>query len=389
MITVGLENICKTPLPELKGKRLGLLSNQASTDCHYVHARDRILQAYPGQLRVMFSPQHGFFSEKQDNMIESDHVEDAVTGLTVYSLYGETRRPYPEMFADIDVLLVDLVDVGTRVYTFIWTIVSCLEVAAETGVQVMILDRPNPIGGHLTEGNILTPDCFSFVGMCPIPMRHGLTMAELAMLCNSELSLGAHLSVVPLKGWKRNMFFPQTDFPWVSPSPNMPSLLTALVYPGQVIWEGTTVSEGRGTTMPFELVGAPYLDHYEVLDTLRAYDLPGCIFRPVAFEPVSGKYAGNVCRGFQLHVTDPGHFRPYRTSLALLQVLLRLYPETCAYRKPPYEYEYERLPIDLIIGDRNIRQQVEQGASVAELEAKWQPELLEFEQKRRAVFLYE
>jgi uncharacterized protein YbbC (DUF1343 family) len=388
-ISTGIELVCRSVHAPLAGKRLGLLANQASTDRCFVHGRDLLRAAYPGQLTCLFSPQHGFFSEKQDNMIESAHDVDTVTGLPVYSLYGETRKPYPSMFADIDVLLVDLIDVGTRVYTFIWTVVHCLEVAAATGVKVVILDRPNPIGGHLVEGNILHPDCASFVGRCTIPMRHGLTMGELALFCNRELAIDAELEVIRMDGWRRGMFFPVTGQPWVFPSPNMPSFLTALVYPGQVIWEGTNISEARGTTLPFELFGAPFLEHRAVFDALKPTDLPGCILRPLRFEPTSGKWMGQDCTGFQIHVTDADRFRPYRTSLALLQGIRSLYPEQFAYKQPPYEYEFERLPMDLIIGDRTVREGMEAGVPIADLEGAWQRQLDEYQERRRAVLLYE
>lgn len=389
MIRIGIEQLCRSPLESLAGKRFGLLSNQASTDSSFMHSRDLLRQTFPGQLTCLFSPQHGFFSEKQDNMVESDHGLDLESGLPVYSLYGETRKPYPSMFAGIDVLLVDLIDVGTRVYTFIWTVVHCLEVAKETGVKVVILDRPNPIGGHLVEGNLLAVDCASFVGRCAIPMRHGLTIGELALFCNQELSIGAELEVVRMGGWQRHMFFPATGYPWVFPSPNMPSFMAALVYPGQVIWEGTNISEARGTTLPFELLGAPFLQHGAVLSFLQATDLPGCRLRPLRFEPTSGKWMGQGCNGFQIHVTDCEQFRPYRTSLALLQAIQTLYPEQFAYKEPPYEYEFERLPMDLIIGDRRVREALEQGVSIQEMEQGWQEELEAYQQRSRAVLLYD
>ncbi len=387
-IRIGLEQCLTAPPRSLKGKRLGLLCNQASTDHRFRHCRDLVIQHFPGQLHCLFSPQHGFFSAKQDNMIESDHSIDPVSGLPVYSLYGETRKPYPSMFADIDVLLIDLIDVGTRVYTFIWTVVYCLQTAAETGTAVMILDRPNPIGGSV-EGNLLKEDCASFVGLWPIPMRHGLTVGEVALLCNTEMGIGADLEVVPVQGWQREMTFPQTGAPWLFPSPNMPTFQTALVYPGQVVWEGTNVSEGRGTTLPFELVGAPFIDVHEVLDTIAQTEMPGCLLRPLVYEPTSGKWAGEQCQGFQLHVTGSASFRPYRTSLVLLQALLVLYPESFTYTDPPYEYEFERLPMDLILGDRAVRKALKQGVNIDELERSWQDDLREFQQRCRAVFLYE
>ena len=389
MIEVGIERLCSTFKHRCKGKRLGLLSNQASTTRHFTHSRDMLLTTFPGQLQCLFSPQHGFFSEKQDNMIESGHCVDRVSGLPVYSLYGETRVPYPAMFADIDILLVDLIDVGTRVYTFIWTVVHCLEIASQLGVKVMILDRPNPIGGHLVEGNLLKPDCASFVGRCAIPMRHGLTMGELALYCNNELKLGAEIEVIPVSGWRRTMFFPALQFPWVFPSPNMPSWATALVYPGQVIWEGTNISEGRGTTLPFELFGAPFIKHDQINHFLEAIRLEGCVFRPLQFEPTSGKWAGQACNGFQMHVTDAATFRPYRTSLALLQAMVTLYPGQFAYKNPPYEYEFERLPMDLILGDQAVRLALEQGVPIDDLERSWQADLETYQQRCQAVFLYD
>jgi uncharacterized protein YbbC (DUF1343 family) len=387
-VRIGLEQCITAPPGALAGKRLGLLCNQASTDYRFRHSRDLFLQYFPGQLTCLFSPQHGFFSARQDNMIESDHSIDSISGLPVYSLYGETRKPSPAMLAEIDVLLIDLVDVGTRVYTFIWTVVYCLQTAAEAGVKVVILDRPNPIGGRI-EGNVLKPEWSSFVGLLPIPMRHGLSVGEMALLCNQEMKIGAELEVIPVQGWQRDMLYPQTGRPWVFPSPNMPTFATALVYPGQVIWEGTNISEGRGTTLPFELVGAPFLAAQEVAHEIQKTSLPGCVFRPLAFEPTSGKWAGETCQGFQLHVTEPETFRPYRTSLVMLQALYKLYPHDFSYKEPPYEYEFERLPMDLIIGDHEVRRAIEQGEDVVQLEKSWRNDLREYEERIRSVLLYE
>ena len=386
-IRTGLESLLEDPPPQLKGKRLGLLCNQASTDSRLRHGRDLLISRFPGQLSALFSPQHGFFSARQDNMIESDHCLDLVSGLPVYSLYGETRKPYQRWFGDIDILLIDLVDVGTRVYTFIWTVVYCLQVAAETGTEVIVLDRPNPLGGAV-EGNLLNMEMASFVGLWPVPMRHGLTVGEMSLLCNREMDINAELSVVPVKGWQGQMLFKETGLPWVFPSPNMPSFETALVYPGQVIWEGTNISEGRGTTMPFELFGAPFWDFREIMSELGEAELAGCLLRPLEFEPTSGKWATRFCRGFQLHVTDADKFRPYRTSLALLQVIMRLYPDEFAYKEPPYEYEFDKLPMDMIIGDQKIRKGLEQGVTVKELEESWQGELSSYLERIRAVVLY-
>ena len=386
MISIGLENLADSAIA-LTGKRLGLLCNQASTDSKLRHSRDVLLDLYGEQLTCLFSPQHGFFSEKQDNMIESDHSRDPVSGLPVFSLYGEKRKPDAAMFDHLDVLLIDIVDVGTRVYTFLYTMAYCLEAAAEYGKEVVVLDRPNPIGGAV-EGNILQEDCGSFVGLYPIPMRHGMTFGELALYINKEFKIGAELTVVSMQGWKSSMLFRDTGFPWVAPSPNMPTPETALVYPGQVIWEGTNCSEGRGTTLPFEFVGAPFWEHEPILDALTATELPGCYFRPLVFQPTSGKWAEQPCVGFQIHVTDPVTYLPYRTTLALLQAVMLLYPDEFSYKEPPYEYEYERLPMDLILGDTGLRKELEKGVSITDLERKWQPELIEFLKKRKKYLLY-
>ncbi len=321
-------------------------------------------------------------------MIESDHSRDPKLGVPLFSLYSDNRKPNHNQFDLFDVLLIDLIDVGTRVYTFVWTVVYCLQRAAETGKKVIILDRPNPIGGSLIEGNLLQNQWASFVGLLEIPMRHGLTLGELALLCNQEMNLNADLEVIPVQGWKREMFFPDTGFPWVFPSPNMPNPTTAMVYPGQVIWEGTNISEGRGTTLPFEIFGAPFLEPQELETWIKKTTLPGCLLRPLVFEPCFGKWAGQPCQGFQIHITDPTSFRPYRTSLILLQFMLTRYPDDFHYKDPPYEYEHVRLPMDLILGSQELRLALEQGEEVLDLERSWSDELDEFDSRRRSVFLY-
>jgi len=388
MLKTGLDVLLQDHSLHFGRKKIGLLSNQASVNHELIHGRILLKEKFGDRLCSLFSPQHGFFSEKQDNMIESEHTTDTVTGLPVYSLYGEHRRPTPEMFAELDILLIDLLDVGTRVYTFLYTMAYCMEQAVESGKKIVVLDRPNPIGGQRIEGNILRPDCQSFVGLYALPMRHGLTFGELALWINAEYEIGADLEVVSLQGWKRSMLFRDTFYPWVAPSPNMPTPETAMVYPGQVLWEGTDISEGRGTTLPFEFVGAPYWCHEEILELLQFVDLPGCFLRPIVFEPTSGKYGGETCSGFQIHVTDTAAYLPYRTSLALLQAVMKLYPDTFSYKQPPYEYEFERLPMDLILGDKELRLQLESGISLTEIEAGWQQELGAFDKNRSEYFLY-
>uniref|UniRef100_A0A7C4VZZ5 DUF1343 domain-containing protein n=1 Tax=Desulfatirhabdium butyrativorans TaxID=340467 RepID=A0A7C4VZZ5_9BACT len=385
-VLTGLEVFLESPPKWLDGLRIGLLCNPASVDSRFRHARDCIAERFPGQLTALFSPQHGFDAEKQDNMVESDHGIDPTLGIPIFSLYGETRIPTTDMLRHIDVLVIDLLDVGTRVYTFIYTMSYCLEAAAAHGIRVLILDRPNPIGGDTIEGNVLEPESASFVGRFPIPMRHGMTMGELALMFNEMGNIGCRIDVVPMRGWKRSMVFQDTGLPWVPPSPNMPSPTTALVYPGQVLWEGTNVSEGRGTTLPFECFGAPFIDHKALDIDPRAF--PGVVLRPIAFEPVSNKWQGTLCRGYHIHVTDRTRFRPYATSLHILQRILLAFPEAFSWKSPPYEYETVRMPIDLIIGSRTVRQSIEAGRDIDALTKQWQEALEAYDRFRSSFLLY-
>lgn len=385
----GLAVLLAEPPPWLAGARLGLLANQASVTPALEPAWLALARRYPGQLKVIFSPQHGLFSEKQDNMVPSADGIEPVTGLPVVSLYGERLRPALEDLAQVDFVLIDLPEVGTRVYTFGATMAYTLEVAATAGKKVVILDRPNPIGGEQVEGNLLRPEMVSIVGPYPLPMRHGLTLGELALYYRQTGGLEVDLEVIKVQGWRRDHYFDATGLPWVLPSPNMPTLETAVVYPGQVLLEGTNLSEGRGTTRPFELWGAPFLEPEAVLRVLRAeVELPGVILRPTCFQPTFHKWAGEVCRGFQLHVTERRRFKPYFTTLALLAAVRRLYPERFHWRQPPYEYDYERLPFDLLTGDPALRLGLEAGEAVTALEAAWQPELTAFLEHRQDFLLY-
>ena len=387
-VLTGLEAFQKSPPQWLAGSRIGLLSNAASVDRSYQHTRHIIARQFPGQLTALYSPQHGFYSEKQDNMVESANGVDAPLGIPVFSLYGETRQPSREMFDLIDVLIVDLQDVGTRVYTFIYTLSYCMEAARTFKKKVLLLDRPNPVNGITVEGNCLSEDCISFVGRYPLPMRHGLTIGELAMLFNRHFNIGCELEIVEMKNWQRRMFFQDTGLPWIPPSPNLPTPASAMVYPGQVLWEGTNVSEGRGTTQPFELFGAPFIDTARVSETLGGSAGNGIFLRPTIFEPTSNKWSGQTCSGFQMHVVDPDRYRPYRTSLGLIQAVIRHHPEHFNWKSPPYEYEYHKRPIDLIIGDRNVRRRLASLEPLDELAASWQTELDDFIAISREYHLY-
>ncbi len=387
-VVSGLEVLVGDPPSWAKGARLGLLSHPASVSSLLQPARELIASRFPGQLQVLFSPQHGLLGEKQDNMIASPDFLDPLLQLPVISLYGPRMTPPADFLAKIDAVLVDLQDVGARVYTFATTLAKVMEAAAAAGVKVAVLDRPNPIGGKQVEGNLLRPGWASFVGPYPLPMRHGLTLGEMAYYYNATHKIGCDLEVIPARGWRRGNYADAAGLPWVLPSPNLPTLDSAVVYPGQVLLEGTNLSEGRGTTRPFELCGAPFLEPDHIKARLAELPLPGVIFREASFEPTFHKWAGELCHGFQLHVTDRRVFKPYLTTLALLGVIRELYSEDFAWRPPPYEYETERLPIDLLTGDAAIREGLDNETSVLDLEASWQGELWKFLEARQEFLIY-
>jgi uncharacterized protein YbbC (DUF1343 family) len=386
-IKTGLESLCDNPPEYLKGMRLGLLANPASITSRFVHAKDVLSRLFPGRVCALFSPQHGFFAEKQDNMIESGHFRDPDLNIPVFSLYSETRVPTTDMFDPIDTLVIDIQDVGTRVYTFIYTISYCLETAAKLGRSVVILDRPNPVGGLQVEGNILEEACASFVGRYPIPMRHGMTIGEITAYINTTQKIGCDLTVIPMQGWTRDMYWQETGLVWIPPSPNLPTPLSAMVYPGQVIFEGTNLSEGRGTTLPFEQFGAPYVDTMTLIQAVKDR-LKGIVLRPLCFQPTSGKWQNQTCKGVQIHIMDRDEYKPYLCSLILLQEIMRAHPNGFQFKAPPYEYEFERLPMDLILGSRSLRENIEKMNDPVELEKAWQRPLQEFRQESQDFYIY-
>ena len=372
----------------LDGKRVGLVANPASVDAGLRHVVDAVA-ALPGvELAALFGPQHGFRSDLQDNMVETEHARHPVLDVPVYSLYGETRAPTGAMLAGLDVLVIDLQDVGTRVYTYIHTMTSCLRACAAHGVPVVVCDRPNPVGGAAVEGAVVEPGFESFVGLFPIPMRHGLTIGELARLCNETFGLHAALEVLPLEGWQREMYQDDTGLPWVLPSPNLPTLESAMTYPGMVLLEGTNLSEGRGTTRPFEIVGAPWLDAHRLADALHELRLPGVHFRPANFQPTFQKHASQTCGGCQVHVTDRSAFRPVLTAVALLQICRRLAPDRFAWRQPPYEYETLIPPIDILYGSDQLRQQLDDERPYTTIADGWATGLDAFRPLRERYLLY-
>lgn len=387
-VATGLDVFRDEYWKKLKGSRLGLLSNQASVDSRIKPAKEIISGLLPGQLKALFGPQHGYWGIDQENMIETDHSYDRGLDIPLFSLYSETREPSPEMLDLIDILIIDLQDVGTRVYTFPSTLLNCLKAASKLGKKVVVLDRPNPLGGERVEGNLLKPELHSFVGPFAFPMRHGLTMGEMAKIFDRHFNIGADLEIVPMKGWNRHMVWQDTGLNWLMPSPNMPLPVTAQVYPGQVIWEGTNLSEGRGTCRPFEIFGAPFLDTGLIAKSLPPEARAGCHLQEVMFRPTFHKWEGEICRGFMIHILDHRLYRPYFSALVLLKAILELHKEQFAWKKPPYEYEYDQMPIDLILGDSSLKIKIEKGADLLEIQERWVEELKDFLEWRKSYFLY-
>jgi uncharacterized protein YbbC (DUF1343 family) len=372
----------------LKGARIGVVCNHASVDRGFVHVLDRVA-ATPGvTLAAIFGPQHGFRSDVQDNMVETPHVDDPSRRVPIYSLYSETREPTAAMLNGIDALVIDLQDIGARIYTYIYTMANCLRAGATHGVSVIVCDRPNPIGGVDVEGAALSPGFESFVGQFPIPMRHGMTIGELARLFNEQFGIGAALEVIRMEGWRRDRYADATELPWVMPSPNMPTLDTAIVYPGTVLFEGIMISEGRGTTRPFELVGAPWIEAERFARDMNALNLPGAFFRPAVFEPTFQKHAKQACGGCQIHVTDRTAFRPVLTGVALIAMFHKSNPSKFAWRQPPYEYEHDKVPIDILAGSSKLRQQIEAGVMGPDIAASWADDESAFRKLRENYLLY-
>ncbi len=385
----GLQVLLDERLELLRGKRIGILSNPASVDRKLRHVVDLLWGHRQVRVTTLMGPQHGARGETQDNMIEWQDYRDPLTDLPVYSLYSKTRKPTPEMLRDVDALVIDLQDVGARIYTFIYTTALAMEACRDADVEVIVLDRPNPISGSRVEGPVLEPEYSSFVGLYPLPLRHGMTIAELAGYFNRQMGIGCRLQVVPMRGWQRHMFFDQTGLPWVFPSPNIPTPESALVYPGSVIMEGTNLSEGRGTTRPFEVSGAPWIRPELLLSALQDLEPDSVRFRPFSTIPTFHKWQGEMIGGVQIHVTERRRFNPVRTGLGLLMAYRALDAERFRWLDPPYEYEFEKLPFDILCGTDSIRRQIENGRDLETIESSWQPGLEEFKQVRKDYLLYD
>ncbi|MEW6110123.1 MAG: DUF1343 domain-containing protein [Nitrospirota bacterium] len=388
-IRTGLDLAEKSWPRSLVDSKVGLLVHPASVNGNLFNASDVFQKSRKFMLKALFGPQHGIKGETQDNMIEWEGYNDPKKGIPVFSLYGRNRKPSPLMLKDLDVLVIDLQDIGARYYTFIWTMALAFEACQELKKTVVVLDRPNPIGGHIIEGPVLKPAFSSFVGLHPLPVRHGMTIGEIALYLNDLFYPFLKLHVIPIKGWERKMWFDKTKLFWVLPSPNIPTLDSATVYPGMCLLEGTNLSEGRGTTRPFEIFGAPFIEPDELIKRLNGFRLPGVIFRPLYFLPTFQKYSGILCGGAQIHVTDRERFKPFKSAVTVLKAIHDLYPDDFAWKNPPYEYEEVIQPIDMLAGTDRVRKDIEQGVDLRYMEAWWDHELREFDKKiRRKYLLY-
>ena len=388
-VRLGIERILDERIDVIRGQRVGLVCNQASVlPDTLAHAADVFSARDDVNLTTLFGPQHGIRGDVQDNMIETDHAVDSRNGLPIYSLYSETREPTEKMLADTDVIVFDMQDVGCRIYTFVYTMANCMRAAKQFGKKVVVCDRPNPINGIAVEGNVTEREFTSFVGQFEIPTRHGMTCGELAKMFNEHFGIGCDLEVIEMEGWQREMFGDETGLPWILPSPNIPTVETCVVFPATVHIEGTELSEGRGTTKPFELNGAPFIDPYEWKQALDEYSFPGIIFRPCYFQPTFQKWSAQTCGGVQLHVTDRNLFTPVIVGIAMVKTAYDLYTDKFQWKQTDYEYEFGKNPFDVVSGTDKIRKTIEEGVSLEQIKNPWMNDLAEFEKLRISLLCF-
>ncbi|MCX6332955.1 MAG: DUF1343 domain-containing protein [Bacteroidia bacterium] len=379
MVKTGLEILANKLPGKLSGKSIGVLCHAPSVTKKFIHITDILAGRRDCRLTAIFGPQHGIFGQTQDNMIEWEGSRHPRFGIPVFSLYGKNRKPSPLMLKEMDVLLIDLQDVGARLYTYIWTVKLCIEACTEAGIAVWILDRPNPIGKLPLDGPVLKEDYFTFVGGASIPLCHRMTMGEMALWIKEKYYPSCDLNIVWMKGWRRNSLFSGTGLPWVLPSPNMPTLQTAIVYPGTVLTEALNLSEGRGTTIPFELIGAPFINSEKLLKNLKNRNISGCRFRAHDFIPTFNKYAGLICHGIQIHVTDPGKYYPVAAAMNIFDAIIETsHTGSLQFNQPPYEYEEKLMPFDILSGDDGMRDTLRNRLDLKAEKARWRCDIEEF-----------
>ena len=390
-VRTGLDHLLAEPEKFLKDKSIGLVVNQTSVTGDLRHSIPQFKESAQLTLQKIFAPEHGLYGVEQDMIQVSDSV-DPVSGTEVRSLYGDEEQslaPESVRLQGIGHLIFDIQDVGSRYYTFIYTLANCMTACKEASINMIVCDRPNPLNGIAMEGNTVADPFFSFVGQYPVPNRHGMTVGELARLFDDHFGIGCDLTVVPMSGWNRSMWFDDTGLPWVPPSPNMPALSTATVYPGMCLIEGTRLSEGRGTTLPFEQIGAPFIDPQKLSESLQAENLSGIIFRPHYFKPTFHKWSQETCGGIQLHVTDRHRLEPFLTGIAVIRAIYNLYPDDFAWRTEPYEFVSDRPAIDLLYGSDHFRENLlPEGRTLKEIKDTWKEDCEGFEKLRNKFFLY-
>lgn len=377
-VRLGCERLFDDAAHLIRGRRIGLITNHSGVDSQLRSTADRLHDADGIDLAMLFGPEHGIRGDVEDGVVVDSGI-DRQTGVQTISLYGDRREPSPEQLAELDVVLFDMQDVGVRFYTYLYTMSLSMVACAKAGVPFVVLDRPNPLGGVVVAGNVLDPDFASFVGLYPIPVRYGLTIGELARLFNEDFTIGADLHVVDMNGWRRAMDWQATGLPWVAPSPNMPTPVTASVYPGMCFFEGTNVSEGRGTTRPFEQIGAPYIDGFSLAHSLNARQLPGATFRPLYFRPAFGKHEGLSCGGVQLHITDAQLLCPVRVGFELLAAVRRTWPDEFSWRTNQKGIHN----FDKLAGTDQTRQAIDAGIAIDDLLVQWKQDRASFEDARQ------
>jgi len=377
MIRLGLTVLLENKFDLIEGKSVGLITNSTGVNENLQDNISLFIGNPKIKLKAIFSPEHGLWGSMQD-AISIQSIQHDQVKIPVYSLYGKTNKPTPEMLEGIDTLIFDIQDVGVRFYTYVTTMAMVMQASAENDINFIVLDRPNPINGNILEGNVLDPDFSSFVGYLPILLRHGMTVGELARLFNEHFQIGANLDVVEMEGWKREMWFDNTGLQWVMPSPNMPTVDTATVYPGMCLFEGTNLSEGRGTTRPFEIIGAPWVDAHKLSDVLNNLYIPGVKFRPVYFIPTFSKYKDQRCGGVQIHITDRDKFILVKTALSMIEIIKQLYPD-----------EFQWIPhFDLLMGTDKVRNDLSRGQSADDIIISWKDEISEFTNIRSKYLFY-